>query len=102
MSVVTRSGNVAVGSSLQDQTEPLLRSEMPELDAIRGVAILGVLLYHGLYWGLDLNKIGRKTRSIMCNLILATTTKRSTLKKWPTPARINANHVRTRGYLALK
>jgi peptidoglycan/LPS O-acetylase OafA/YrhL len=26
---------------------------MPELDAIRGLAILGVLIYHGLYWAHD-------------------------------------------------
>jgi len=31
---------------------PLLKREMPGLDAIRGVAILSVLLYHGLYWDL--------------------------------------------------
>jgi peptidoglycan/LPS O-acetylase OafA/YrhL len=36
-----------------DAPEPLLRSHMPELDAIRGLAILGVLVYHGLYWNQD-------------------------------------------------
>jgi len=65
MSVVPRSGNVAVEPSLQDQAEPLLRSEMPELDSIRGVAILGVLLYHGLYWGLDLSKFSRLERAVL-------------------------------------
>jgi len=35
--------------------EPLLRSHMPELDSLRGLAILGVLLYHGLYWARDLS-----------------------------------------------
>lgn len=34
---------------------PLLRSYMPELDAIRGLAILGVILYHGFYWVHDLS-----------------------------------------------
>ena len=34
--------------------EPLLRAHMPELDTIRGLAILGVLLYHGFYWARDL------------------------------------------------
>src|SRR4029077_2539955 len=29
--------------------EPLLRPRMPELDTLRGVAILGVLLLHGIY-----------------------------------------------------
>lgn len=33
---------------------PLLRSHMPELDAIRGLAILGVVFYHGFYWTRDL------------------------------------------------
>ena len=28
---------------------------MPELDTIRGLAILGVLLYHGFYWARDVN-----------------------------------------------
>jgi len=32
-----------------------LRSHMPELDAIRGLAILGVILYHGFYWTRNLN-----------------------------------------------
>jgi peptidoglycan/LPS O-acetylase OafA/YrhL len=35
---------------------------MPELDAIRGVAILGVLFYHGLYWGIDLSRFPRPVR----------------------------------------
>jgi peptidoglycan/LPS O-acetylase OafA/YrhL len=33
----------------------LLRSHMPELDTIRGLAILGVVFYHGFYWARDLS-----------------------------------------------
>jgi hypothetical protein len=29
--------------------KPLIRPVMPELDTIRGLAILGVLFYHGFY-----------------------------------------------------
>jgi peptidoglycan/LPS O-acetylase OafA/YrhL len=36
------------------EVEPLLRPVMPELDSIRGLAILAVLLYHGFYWRTDL------------------------------------------------
>jgi len=34
---------------------PILRSHMPELDAIRGLAILGVVFYHAFYWARDLS-----------------------------------------------
>lgn len=35
--------------------EPLLRPVMPELDAIRGIAILGVVIYHAFVWARDLS-----------------------------------------------
>jgi peptidoglycan/LPS O-acetylase OafA/YrhL len=31
-------------------SEPLLRSVMPELDSLRGIAILGVVFLHGFFW----------------------------------------------------
>lgn len=31
---------------------PLLKREMPGLDALRGIAVLSVVIYHGLYWWL--------------------------------------------------
>lgn len=35
-------------------SEAILRPQMPELDSMRGLAILGVLFYHGLYWARDI------------------------------------------------
>jgi peptidoglycan/LPS O-acetylase OafA/YrhL len=37
-------------------TLPVLRPVMPELDAVRGIAILAVLFYHGFYWAIDLSR----------------------------------------------
>ena len=48
--------------------EPLLRREMPELDTIRGLAILGVLLYHGLYWQVDLAHFPRIVRMLLTGM----------------------------------
>jgi peptidoglycan/LPS O-acetylase OafA/YrhL len=49
-------------------TEPLLRREMPELDTIRGLAILGVLLYHGLYWNVNLSNFPSLERIILTGM----------------------------------
>jgi peptidoglycan/LPS O-acetylase OafA/YrhL len=35
---------------LREAATPLLRPRMPELDALRGVAVLMVVGYHGLFW----------------------------------------------------
>ena len=40
----------SVSSSPLRESVPLLRSHMPELDSIRGIAILSVLFYHGFAW----------------------------------------------------
>ncbi|HTP69981.1 MAG TPA: acyltransferase [Dongiaceae bacterium] len=38
---------------------------MPELDTIRGIAILAVVLYHGLYWQIDLSHYSMTIRLIL-------------------------------------
>jgi peptidoglycan/LPS O-acetylase OafA/YrhL len=45
--------------------EALLRSHMPELDAIRGLAIVGVLIYHGLYWARDFSVYAPWQRAVL-------------------------------------
>lgn len=39
----------------QQNGEPLLRAVMPELDTVRGLAILMVVVYHGFYWQVDVS-----------------------------------------------
>jgi peptidoglycan/LPS O-acetylase OafA/YrhL len=41
---------------------------MPELDTIRGLAILGVLLYHGLYWQVDLSHFSGVERLFLTSM----------------------------------
>jgi peptidoglycan/LPS O-acetylase OafA/YrhL len=38
---------------------------MPELDSIRGLAILMVVLYHGLYWNVDLSALPQAQRTFL-------------------------------------
>src|SRR5258707_11165765 len=44
---------VSTGRS-ETNHESLLRRQMPELDSIRGIAILAVVIYHGFYWQVNL------------------------------------------------
>ena len=41
---------------------------MPELDSIRGIAILGVLFYHGFFWGIDLAPFSKAARLVLTGM----------------------------------
>src|SRR5579864_2458270 len=47
------------------QNEPLLRQTMPELDSIRGLAILMVVVYHAFYWQNDLHGLSHITKLLV-------------------------------------
>jgi peptidoglycan/LPS O-acetylase OafA/YrhL len=58
-------------SKSEGDTQPaLLRPVMPELDTIRGLAIIGVLFYHGLFWRIDLSRFPSIVRTILSALWL--------------------------------
>ena len=46
----------------------ILRSQMPELDSVRGLAILMVLFYHCFYWGIEVGKFPRIERLFLTSL----------------------------------
>jgi len=52
-------------SEMSAAPEPLIRPVMPELDTLRGIAILGVLIYHGFYWNIGLDKFAPKAQAIL-------------------------------------
>jgi peptidoglycan/LPS O-acetylase OafA/YrhL len=54
-----------LGGDSQTGSKPVLRARMPELDTIRGLAIVGVLLYHGLYWTIDLSPFAPWQRHLL-------------------------------------
>ncbi len=45
-----------------DQNDPILRPKMPELDSIRGLAILMVVFYHGFFWSNNLDGLSGLAR----------------------------------------
>lgn len=57
-----------VSAAQTPRHQPLLRPVMPELDVIRGIAVLGVLFYHGLYAGIDLSHFSRTARLLLSTM----------------------------------
>jgi peptidoglycan/LPS O-acetylase OafA/YrhL len=53
---------------VQPPPNSILRPVMPELDAVRGIAILGVLFYHLLYLGVDLSRFPHVLRILLTGM----------------------------------
>jgi peptidoglycan/LPS O-acetylase OafA/YrhL len=68
MTAIPSIGNIDATLVNSKSNEPLLRPVMPELDAIRGIAILAVLFYHGFYWGVDLTQFSRPVRLFLTGM----------------------------------
>jgi peptidoglycan/LPS O-acetylase OafA/YrhL len=52
-------------SSTSETPEPLIRPVMPELDTIRGLAVLGVLIYHSFYWNIAIANFPPHDRELL-------------------------------------
>ena len=67
----THSGAIApavpalISNSETDGEAPLIRGHMPELDSVRGVAVLMVIFYHAFYWGMDLTRFPAVERHLL-------------------------------------
>ena len=55
---ISESGHLTGLHAQQSMTKPLLRSFMPELNSIRGLACLAVLFFHGLWWNIPSTATG--------------------------------------------